>query len=72
MIGSLPCCSPDPCWKARVIPLGDKSGHDGSLCERPTQTMGGMTAECMAKIRPDEVASAVLRHLGTATVSKVV
>lgn len=46
------------CWRYRVVPLGDGTVMDRDTCERP---VGGVP-ECMAMIRPTEVADLVLRY----------
>jgi len=56
-IGQLPCCRDRACWKARVAVAGDGDQKDSkkSLCERPIWGLERPVAECMARIRPEEV-----------------
>jgi ADP-heptose:LPS heptosyltransferase len=62
-LGTLPCCRTKSCWKSRVVPLGDGSEQDGSLCERPTLMKGGEhVGQCMALITPADVERAILRY----------
>ena len=63
-VGMLPC---SPCWRARVVPLGDGSGLDADTCERPvnsTPTMLSrqMLPECMTLIKPSTVADLISRY----------
>jgi ADP-heptose:LPS heptosyltransferase len=60
-IGMLRCCEKQACWKSRTVPLGD--GEDGrhSFCEDPLPGEEPVP-RCMGLIRPEEVASAVLRY----------
>lgn len=58
-VGALPCCLSGGCWKSRVVPLGDGTELDKSLCERPITGR----PECMTRITPNDVASTVLRVL---------
>ncbi len=57
-VGALPCCAGGGCWKSRVVPLGDGSPHDGSLCERPVNGV----PECMGMIKAEEVTEKILRY----------
>ncbi len=58
-VGSLPCCATGGCWKARVVPLGDGSDKDESLCERPVKVGSQDVARCMEIVRPADVIRAV-------------
>lgn len=69
-VGALPCRdwqgrAGGACWRYRVAALGDGTGLDANLCERPTNgTPTKLTREtipeCMAMIRPAEVVSKIL------------
>lgn len=51
-MGALPCCQ-QPCWRSRVVKLGDGEKHDDCLCEQPIVGEGmPPTARCMAMIKP--------------------
>ncbi len=54
-IGSMDCCAYGGCWKARTFPLNDNSDLDKSICLRPQ----GEWPECMRKIVPEQVVSAI-------------
>jgi ADP-heptose:LPS heptosyltransferase len=54
-IGCLPCCAAGACWRSRVVPLGDGSDKDRSLCARPVLGWSRPFAECMGRISPEEV-----------------
>lgn len=41
--GMLDCCRLTSCWKSRVVPLGDNSPGDRSLCSLPVVMSGGET-----------------------------
>lgn len=53
-LGALPCCEEGPCWRSRVVPLGDGSEHDAPLwlCQdvRP-----GPVPHCMELITSADV-----------------
>jgi ADP-heptose:LPS heptosyltransferase len=62
-VGALPCSDTTgqvggACWRARVVPLGDGTVLDKSLCERPIEGI----PECMRMIHPEEVAKLILRY----------
>jgi ADP-heptose:LPS heptosyltransferase len=62
-VGALPCRSTQghvgrACWRSRVVPLGDSSSYDENTCERPIDGV----PECMRMIKPEEVASLILRY----------
>ena len=54
-VGSLPCCRNGGCWKANVMPR-----NGGRDCERPTEVGGQECGQCMADIKPREVADKIL------------
>lgn len=56
------CCdrSKGCCWKARVTKLNDKDGKDGNLCEKPVVLGSEIVPQCMALVKPSEVAEAVM------------
>lgn len=58
-IGGLPCCERKACWRARIVPLGDGSASDMSLCALPVLKMKRPVGKCMAMILPAQVISAV-------------
>jgi ADP-heptose:LPS heptosyltransferase len=62
-IGQLACCRTSACWRSRVMPLGDNSQQDGSLCEQPFLGLERPVARCMAAIRPPEVIAVLERWL---------
>lgn len=41
--GCLDCCRDRACWKSRVVPLGDHTPNDRSLCVLPVAQAGGET-----------------------------
>lgn len=55
-VGSHTCCRDRSCWKARVVPFGDGSDKDKSLCKLPvTEDLERPAARCMVDIAPIEV-----------------
>lgn len=62
-LGALPCCRDAPCWKSRVVRLGDGAEQDNSLCDSPTPMNGGFVPRCMTLIRPEVVAATVEKFL---------
>ena len=62
-IGTLPCCKTSACWKSRIVPAGDKSTKDESLCHHPVFGLQRPVARCMAAIRPDEIITLLERNL---------
>lgn len=63
-VGALDCCRDGGCWRSRVVKLNDGSEQDNSLCDSPL--WGDEPApQCMAMIRPEDVAAAVLRAAGS-------
>jgi hypothetical protein len=63
-IGSLSCCRDRSCWKARVVPAGDGSDKDKSLCQQPvTEGLERPAARCMVAIEPIEVLAILERCL---------
>ena len=60
-IGHLSCCRDGACWKSRVVPLGDGDEKDKNLCERPVLGFTRPVGQCMARIRPEEVAAVLER-----------
>jgi len=61
-VGQLPCCRNAACWISRIVPLGDSSDKDQSLCERPVLGFTRPVAQCMARIRPEEVVMILKRY----------
>ncbi len=59
-VGMLPCCSDGGCWKSRTVALNDGSEQDKSLCDSPWHGDEPLP-RCMALIRPEVVAEAILR-----------
>ena len=63
-IGQLPCCDLGGCWKSRVVPLGDGSTKDKSLCERPVLVRKGVhIPACLDRITAQDVIRAVDGYL---------
>lgn len=62
-VGALACCRETGCWKARTVPIGDRSRFDAteSLCESVDEEAG--LPRCMAMIEPAEVVHAVETYL---------
>lgn len=60
-IGLLPCCRTGACWKSRVVPLNDKDQKNSDLCHKPVLGFDRPVAQCMARIKPDEVVQVLLR-----------
>ncbi len=54
-VGLLECCRTSACWKSRVVPNGDDSTKDQSLCQSPVFGLQRPVARCMATIQPAEV-----------------
>ncbi len=50
-VGQLPCNARGACWCSRVVPLGDGTPHDQSLCQMPVNGV----AACMKMIGPQEL-----------------
>jgi ADP-heptose:LPS heptosyltransferase len=61
--GQLKCCSPNACWKSRVVPLSDGDSKNKSLCELPVIKNGEYIPKCMEMIRPSEVVRAIERYI---------
>ena len=62
--GCLPCAPNNGCWRSRVIPLGDGSEQDKSLCEKPTLSEGGiLIPKCLEMIRPSQVVRYIEQYL---------
>jgi ADP-heptose:LPS heptosyltransferase len=59
-IGQFDCCSTGGCWKARMVPLGDGSPLDESICLRPGRDN---LPACMASISSAEVSECVASYL---------
>jgi ADP-heptose:LPS heptosyltransferase len=59
--GCLPCFKEKPCWKSRVVKLGDKDGKDLQLCELPVLGQDPV-ARCMKMIEPEDVIKAIERY----------
>lgn len=59
-IGQLDCCATGGCWKARMVPLGDGSPLDESLCLRPGRDS---LPTCMASISSADVTKCVASFL---------
>jgi ADP-heptose:LPS heptosyltransferase len=59
-IGQFDCCATGGCWKARMVPLGDGSPLDESLCLRPGRDA---LPACMASISSAEVSECVSSFL---------
>ena len=62
-VGALPCSSPQgdiggACWRSRTVALGDGTGLDNDLCQRPV----GNTPECMTLISPARVVDTILMY----------
>jgi ADP-heptose:LPS heptosyltransferase len=57
-IGQLDCCRDRACWKSRVVPLGDRSEQDRSLCSNPR----GRIPLCLDRIEPRKVAESILAY----------
>lgn len=55
-MGALPCCQ-TPCWRSRVIKLGDGDSKDAHLCDRPIVGITKPAAQCMAMIKPEQAIS---------------
>ncbi|OWK37890.1 glycosyltransferase family 9 protein [Fimbriiglobus ruber] len=56
MQGRLKCCSPNACWKSRVVALPDGEHHNKSLCALPVLNKDGeFVPQCMDMIRPADV-----------------
>jgi ADP-heptose:LPS heptosyltransferase len=62
-IGMFSCCQTSACWKSRIVPAGDSSSKDQSLCQWPVIGLARPVARCMAAIRPDEVIALLERIL---------
>lgn len=54
-MGQLPCCRTKGCRRSRVIPLGDGTKKDESLCESPVLSFQRPVGRCMSMIRPADV-----------------
>ena len=68
-IGQLPCCASGGCWKARVVP-GLGGDHDKSLCTMPVEIRKGVhLPECLNRIQPADVITAMERFLAFSTPS---
>lgn len=66
--GALPGCCKElsielgwPCWKSRVVRLGDGQEQDNSLCVNPVHGEEPIP-KCLAVFRPEEVAENILRN----------
>jgi ADP-heptose:LPS heptosyltransferase len=59
-IGQFDCCATGGCWKARMVPLGDGSPLDDSICARPTRE--GLPS-CMAAITAAQVSESIAGFL---------
>lgn len=55
-IGSMSCCQVAACWRSKVLPTEGEQ-----TCERPVYGMDRPIAECMTRIRPQEVITIVER-----------
>ncbi len=53
--GQLACCTPNACWKSRVVPLGDGDSKDKCLCLLPVIKNDENIPKCMEMITPSEV-----------------
>lgn len=60
-IGALDCCESGGCWKSRVVPLGDNTTLDASLCLHPV--VNDRVPLCMEQITIEAVRAAV--EMGT-------
>lgn len=62
-VGALACCAETGCWKARTVPLGDRTPFDeaGSLCVDVDAARG--LPRCLSMIEPVEVVRAVECYL---------
>jgi ADP-heptose:LPS heptosyltransferase len=61
-VGMLGCCRDGGCWRSRTVKLGDGDEKDNSLCERPVPVNGEYVPQCLALLRPEEVAEKILRR----------
>jgi hypothetical protein len=62
--GMLPCCSDGGCWKSRVVPIGDNSRNDKSLCELPVEMEDGQwVGKCMTLISSDDIVSIIRKYM---------
>ncbi len=62
--GKLQCCATRPCWKSRVVALGDGSRHDKKLCLLPVLDGPEPVPRCLDLIPPSEVAAAIRSYGG--------
>jgi len=53
--GRLTCCTPNACWKSRVVALNDGDSNDKSLCALPVVKDGEHIPKCMEMIKPEDV-----------------
>jgi len=59
---NLECCNL-PCWKSRIIKLGDNSDNDKSLCDNPIFYEDQWLPECLIKIKPETIVDTIERLL---------
>ena len=57
--GRLPCCRTQACWRSRVVPLGDTTPAEASLCHMPVSIGKEIIPACMSAVTVDRVAEAV-------------
>jgi ADP-heptose:LPS heptosyltransferase len=58
-IGALDCCTPNACWKSKVIP--DRQDPNASTCVYPLLGFRRPVPKCMALIKPEEVVQLINR-----------
>jgi len=62
--GCLPCCDDGGCWKSRVVPIGDGTEYDHSLCLYPIRTSeDSLLPKCMDLVSSQDVINAVENYL---------